>query len=137
MDTAAGVGCTQIPGKDCMGVGYLVAESLRTGASLEGLPLTLRRVERFEVGEAATGQPPVWSGIEFEFPESEVERVAAALAAVIEAHRWWADLRADGETFIVFAERVFRFPTGDTAASAEARDYGLAVGVPAGQLDWS
>ncbi len=120
-----------------MGVGYLVAESLRTGASLEGLPLTLRKAERFEAGDATTDQPPVWTGIEFGFPESEVERVAAALAAVIDAHRWWADLHANGETFIVFAERVFRFPTGDIAASAEARDYGLAVGVPADQLDWS
>ena len=120
-----------------MGIGYLVAESVRPGASLEALPLTLKKVERYEVGNATPDQPPVWTGIEFEFPESEAERVADALAAVLAAGGWWADLHADGQTFIVFAGRVFRFPAGDTAAGAEARAHALAVGVPEDQLDWT
>lgn len=115
----------------------MLAESLRPGARLEGLPLTLTRVERSRSADARPDQPPVVTGIEFEFPDSEVVRVADALAAALDEHGWWADLQANGETFIVFTNRVFRFPTGDKAASAEARDYGLSVGVPASQLDWS
>jgi hypothetical protein len=119
------------------GRGYLLAESLRPGTWLEGLPLELQKVERFDASDPAPGQPSTWTGIEVTFPAADVERVADTLAAALGPHRWWADLHADGETFIVFAGRVFRFPTGDRAASAEARAYGIAVGVPPRQLDWN
>jgi len=119
-----------------LGIGYVLAESLRPGSRIEELPLTLKKVERYEVQNATSDQPPLWTGIEFEFPELEAERVADALAAVLDERGWYADLQANGETFIVFAGRVFHYPTGDKGASSEARDYGLSVGVPAAQLDW-
>jgi len=36
----------------------------------------------------------------------------------------------NGETFVVYAGRVFRYPSGDKAGRAEAEDYGRSVGVP-------
>ena len=51
--------------------GVLIAESLRTGARLEGVTLTVRRITRDEDGDTEAGQPLTWTFIEFEAPLDE------------------------------------------------------------------
>jgi len=41
-----------------------------------------------------------------------------------------------GETFVIYAGRVFRYTSGDKTARTEAEGYGGSVGVPEAQLDW-
>jgi hypothetical protein len=117
--------------------GYILVEGMRLGARLEGLPLTLKRIERRPVSNPPPGQPPVWSTVEFEFPEDETERVVDALAAVLDEHGgWYTNFTVDGKTFVIYAHRIFRYPAGDEAGRAEAEAYGREVGVPDRQLDW-
>jgi len=117
--------------------GYVLVEGMRSGARLEGLPLTLTKIERYPVRNAASGQPPVWTTVEFEFPEEASEEVADALAAVIdEPGGWYSHFNANGESFVIYAHRIFRYPSGDAAGRAEAEEYGRSVGVPEAQLDW-
>ena len=52
-------------------------------------------------------------------------------AAFLGSARWLAL-----EVFVVFAERVFRYPHGDAAGRARAVEHGRALGVPEAQLDW-
>jgi hypothetical protein len=49
---------------------------------------------------------------------------------------WYSHFNLNGETFVVYAGRVFRYPSGDKAGRTEAEDYGRSVGVPEPQLDW-
>ena len=56
---------------------YVLAEAMRPGARLEGLPLTLTKIERYPVRTATAAQPSVWTTVEFEFPDSEAARLAA------------------------------------------------------------
>ena len=49
---------------------------------------------------------------------------------------WYCDFRNDDETFVVFADRTFRYPRGDNDGRTEAVEYGRSVGVPEAQLDW-
>lgn len=117
--------------------GYVLAESIRPGARLEGVPLTLTRIERYPVKNATPDQPSVWTTIEFEFAEEEAERVADALAKVLDEHGgWYTDFAAGGERFVIFAHRIFRYAAGDKTVRAEAEAYGRSVGVPDSQLDW-
>ena len=44
--------------------GAIVAESLRVGAALDGVPLTVQRIERIDAGVAE--QPPQWTLLWFE-----------------------------------------------------------------------
>jgi hypothetical protein len=48
----------------------------------------------------------------------------------------YSHFNVNRETFVVYAGRVFRYPSGDKAGRAEAEDYGRSVGVPEPQLDW-
>jgi hypothetical protein len=120
-----------------MARGYLFAESMRPGTRLEGLPLTLTAIERSIATTATPDQPSVWTALEFDFPDEEAARIAAALAAVLDAHGgWYSNFTVAGETFVIYAERVFRYASGDEAARADAQAHGRSLGVPEPQLDW-
>jgi hypothetical protein len=118
-------------------VGTLIAESLRVGAVIQGIPFTTTKVARADAGDADAGQPVTWTFIEFEVAEADAERLAVALESSLRRRGgWYCDFRSDDETFVVFAERTFRYRRGDQAGRAEAAEYGRSVGVPEAQLDW-
>ena len=120
-----------------MARGYVLVESMRPGTRLEGLPLTLSKIERYPVPDATSDQPSVWTTVEFQFPDDEADRLAEALAAVLDEHGgWYSHFNVHGETFVVYAGRVFCYPSGDRARRAEAEEHGRSVGVPEAQLDW-
>jgi hypothetical protein len=120
-----------------MALGYVLVESMRPGTSLEGLPLTLTKIERYPVRNATPDQPSVWTTVEFQFPAEESGRLADALAGVLDEHGgWYSHFNVSDETFVVFAGRVFRYPSGDKAGRMAAEEHGRSVGVPESQLDW-
>jgi hypothetical protein len=116
---------------------YILVEGMRPGTRLEGLPLTLTKIERYPVKDATPDQPSVWTTIEFEFPDEEAEGVATALSEVIAEHGgWYTHFDLGDETFVIFAHRIFRYRRDDADARAEVAAYGRSVGVPDSQLDW-
>jgi hypothetical protein len=118
-------------------VGGLIAESLRVGAVLADVPLTVTRISRADVGDVDAGQPRTWTFIDFEAADTDAERLARSLEGALEARGgWYCDFRSDTETFVVFAGRTFRYPRGDASGRAEAADHARSVGVPEPQIDW-
>jgi|SRR4051812_39755502 hypothetical protein len=116
--------------------GSLIVESLKVGTHLKDLGIEAREIHRFRPDDVGPGQPDTWTVIEFSVPESRVEAVVEALSGALDQPGWYVDLRTAEETFVVFPGRVLRFPRGDRAGRAEAREVGLAFGVPEHQLDW-
>jgi hypothetical protein len=117
--------------------GGLIAESLRVGARLDAVTLTVTAISRAESGDVEAGQPLTWTFIDFEAPAGEAERLVRALEGALERTcGWYCDFRSDTETFVVFAGRSFRYPRGDRDGRAAAADYARSVGVPEHQLDW-
>jgi len=117
--------------------GALIAESLRVGAKLDDLALTVTTISRAELGDVSAGQPRTWTFIEFEAPDADADRLVRALeGALARIGGWYCDFRNDAETFVVFADRSFRYPRGHCDGRAAAVEYGRSVGVPESQLDW-
>jgi hypothetical protein len=117
--------------------GALIAESLRIGARIDGVALTVTTISRAELGDVDAGQPRVWTFIEFEADDGEAERLIDALERALRpSGGWYCDFRNDAETFVVFADHTFRYPRGDPDGRAAAAAYGRTVGVPELQLDW-
>ncbi len=120
-----------------MVTGVLIAESLRVGATLEGVPLTARKIWRIDPEDTMSGQPSAWTLIQFEAAEADAPPLAAALAAVLDdAPGWYADFHSATEKFVVFPRRVFRYRRGDRAARAEAEAHARSLGIPDAQIDW-
>jgi len=117
--------------------GYIIAESIKPGAVLEGLSLTLTKISRSLSDNASSDQPRAWTLIEFTTTEDPA-RLAEALAAVLDDHpsRWYTHFAAGTEMFVVFPKRVFRYQKGDAGGRRRAQDYARSIGVPDVQLDW-
>jgi hypothetical protein len=116
--------------------GNLLAESLRKEEALDAVPITVRKIWRADDGDPAAGQPLTWTFLEFEVPDNRAEEFANALAGALEPGPWYCDFRSDTETFVVFADRVFRYARGDRSAREDAEAHARSVGVPEAQIDW-
>jgi hypothetical protein len=121
--------------------GTLVAESLRVGSTLDGVPFTIERAERIAPGDLSrqqleAGIPERWTLLRFTVADADAQRLADALAEALDGFGWYADLGSDEETIVVFSGRVFRYARGDRDERAVAEEHGRAHGVPDEQLDW-
>lgn len=117
--------------------GVLVAESLRGGAELAGVPLQVTRIARVEVEHPAAGQPPCWTLLDFAAEEADAERLAEQMAACLApTGGWYVNYNTAAEAFVVFAGAVFRYPRRQAEGRRRAMAYARSIGVPEPQLDW-
>lgn len=117
--------------------GCLIAESLRVRGVIDGFRLTVTKVSRMDVGNVTAGQPRTWTFIDFEAADEDAERLASVLEhALLGSGGWYCDFRSNTETFVVFANRSFRYQRGNTAGRSVAADYARSAGVPEEQIDW-
>ena len=124
-----------------MATGTLIGESLRPGTTLDGVPLTVNRIERVEpdnisAEQLASGIPRRWTLLFFEVADHAAPALADALAAILYEPGWYVDFHTADESFVVFRDTVFRYATGDADGRAEAEAYASAHGVPDAQIDW-
>lgn len=118
---------------DAVYSGTLIGESVRVGADLEGIPLTVTKVSRVRVAD----EPELWTFIYFEVAADRAADLAEALSRVLEREGgWYCDFGSDDEVFVVFCDRVFCYRRGDRAARSAVEDYARSMGVPDSQLDW-
>jgi hypothetical protein len=121
--------------------GTLVCESLRIGSTLDGVPIAVERVERvaptdLSAAQLEQGIPERWTLLRFTVADADAQRLADALAEILDGFGWYADFGSEDETIVVFSGRVFRYARGDRDERAVAEEHGRAHGVPDDQLDW-
>ncbi|MDH6220336.1 hypothetical protein [Streptomyces pseudovenezuelae] len=117
--------------------GVLIAESLRVGAELAGVPLHVTKMARVEVGNAAAEQPQQWTLLDFAAEEADAARLAEQLAACLApTGGWYVNYNTTAEAFVVFADKIFRYPRKQTEGRRQAQAYARSIGIPEPQLDW-
>ena len=124
-----------------MATGTLIGESIRPGTTLDGTPITVRKIERVEPENIsderlASGIPPRWTLLFFEVADDAAPALADALAAILDEPGLYVDFHTADESFVVFREAVFRYAKGDPDGRVEAEAHARAHGVPDAQIDW-
>lgn len=100
--------------------GVLIAESLRAGAQLTGIALQITKLTRVEMTDPGQGQPRLWTLLDFTADELEAERLADQLASGLSSTGgWYTDFHTSRDTFVVFADKVFRYPADKPKAVAK------------------
>jgi hypothetical protein len=117
--------------------GTLLAESLRVGANLDNLALTVRKISRYRVQGATSDQPDIWTALDFEADESTAAELAQVFADTLDQPGWYANFQSPRESFVVFPGRIFRYARGSQAGRAEAQAHGRRLAIPEPQLDWT
>jgi hypothetical protein len=118
--------------------GTFLAESIRVGAELSIDGLVVTKIFRRDFPNEPPGMPTTWTFIEFQAEDDRADELAQQFADVLIAEGgWYADFGVRDDHVVVFAGKVFRYRKGDKAGRDEAARYGLSVGCPADQLDWT
>ncbi len=117
--------------------GTLIVESLQTGSTLDGLDLIVRKIARYAPGGITEDQPAIWTSIDFEVADDDAETLARTLAAALGEPGWYANFQSADVAYVVFHDKVFRYPRGDPDGRAAAQAHGRVLGVPEPQLDWT
>jgi hypothetical protein len=117
--------------------GVMVAESLRAGSELAGIPLHVTKSARVDVGNRAAEQPQHWTLLYFAAEEAKAERLAKQMAACLApTGGWYVNYNTAAEAFVVFADKVFRYPRREAEGRRRVQDYARSIGIPEPQLDW-
>ena len=118
-------------------VGGLIAESLRVGAVLEGVPLIVTKISRADVGDVDAGQPRRWTFLEFEARDEDAMRLADTLEGVLAVQGgWYCDFHSDTETLSCSPTEHFDIHAAMNKAAPTPPPTRARVGVPEAQLDW-
>ncbi|MEU5539710.1 hypothetical protein [Streptomyces sp. NPDC020362] len=92
---------------------------------------------RLPQDSTAAEQPRRWTLLDLAAGEADAERLAEQLAACLApAGGWYVNYSTATEAFVVFADKIFRYPRKQVEGRRQAQDYARSIGIPEPQLDW-
>lgn len=120
--------------------GVIIEESLADKKVLDRLNIVSTEVEKVTPSHA-TPWLEKWTLHTVEMPEADLPEVAEALSRSMDPKHggsWYADLRNERWHIIIFRDKIFKVDLSDpTAQYRQAREYGLGLGIPERQLDFT
>ena len=80
-----------------------------------------------------------WTLHKIEVPAEKAAEVAEKISAALDReHDWYADYKTDTEHYIIYRDKVFHITNrSDKKQYDEAKAYGISVGIPEYQVDFS
>ena len=117
--------------------GIIIEESLEDRGVLHSFRVLETRIE-VVTERHKTPWVTQWTLHTVEIPEEAAAHVAAKLSEALDpVHAWYADFKNEATLYIVFRNRVFRVDRRSERAYDAPRQYGMALGIPEYQLDFS
>jgi len=79
-----------------------------------------------------------WTLHTVEIPEEDADKIAAEISKSLDTkHVWYADFKNQTTHYIIFRNKVFKIDRSKKEQYEAITKYGLALGIPAHQLDFS
>lgn len=116
--------------------GVIIEESLEDKMVLDSVKILSTEKEKV-TKEHHTPWLGQWTLHNIEIAENNAEVIAAKLSIALDPqHPWYADYKNDTLHYIIFRNKVFRIDRQNKEQYDEAKAYGLALGIPAHQVDF-
>ena len=119
--------------------GVIIEESLENPDVLKEVKILRTKVEP-ATEKHKTPWLKQWTLHTADIPEGRAWEIAEKISLAIDhKHKgsWYADFKNDATHYITFREKVFRIDRSRKEEYDEAVEYGLSLGIPAHQLDFS
>lgn len=118
--------------------GVIIEESLIDPSILKEITILDTKVSPIEQ-EHKTPWLKQWTEHTVEIPEDKAQEFAQRVQNAIDTthQAWYADFKNDKTHFIIFPERIFKIDRTNESQYEEARAYGISLGIPEYQLDFS
>jgi len=118
--------------------GDIIEESLADTATLKTVDIISTRVEAV-TPKHKTPWLKQWTLHTIEVPEDKAEELAEKLSHAIETKNqsWYIDFKNDTTHYVIFPDKVFRVSRNDPEQYKTVVSYGIKLGIPRHQLDFS
>ena len=117
--------------------GIVIEESLQNLKILKRLKILTTEVE--QVAEShKTPWLKQWTLHTVEINEDDAQNVADKISAALDSeHDWYADFKNDKYHFVIFRGKIFRVNRNKPEEYEKVEEYGISLGIPDYQLDFS
>ncbi|HLC48879.1 MAG TPA: hypothetical protein VJI96_00635 [Candidatus Andersenbacteria bacterium] len=119
--------------------GVIIEESLADTSILDELNITDTKFEQV-TRDHATPWLQQWTLHEVTVPEINIEAIAQKISQSLDPEHgasWYADFKNDSTHYIIFLNKVFKIDRSKPEQYKAATDYGISIGIPAYQVDFS
>ena len=117
--------------------GIVIEESLQDLKILKRLKILTTEVEQVAESHKAPWLKQ-WTLHTVEINEDDAQNVADKISAALDSeHDWYADFKNDKYHFIIFRNKVFKVNRNKSEDYEEVKKYGISLGIPDYQLDFS
>jgi len=117
--------------------GVIIEESLENKDVLQKVKIIKTKVEEV-TKEHKTPWIKQWTLHTVEIPENQADAVAKDLSKSLDSqHSWYADFKNNKFHYIIFRNKIFKIDRSKPEQYQEATKYGLTLGIPDYQLDFS
>lgn len=116
--------------------GDIIEESLQDKQILKQLAVKSTRVEKV-TKEHKTPWLKQWTLHTISVPEETAAQLAEELSHALEPDYWYIDYKNDSTHFVIFPNKVFKVNRKNTDEYKPVVSYGLSLGIPSYQLDFS
>lgn len=118
--------------------GVIIEESLDDKSVLNDVKIVSTTVEPV-TEEHKTPWVHQWTMHDVEIPADKAVEVAERISKALDCeHDWYADFKTDTEHFVIYREKVFHITDRSNKAQYdEATKYGISIGIPDYQVDFS
>jgi len=120
-------------------IGTIIEESLTDKSILEMVKILETKVEDV-TEEHQTPWLKKWTLYKVEVPEEKVDEISRKISESIDKshdHPWYADYKNKDWHYIIFPHKIFKIARADQVGYAEAKAYGISLGIPPYQVDFS
>ena len=117
--------------------GTIIEESLENNKVLKSVKIISTRVEKVTKRDK-TPWIKQWTLHTVEIPENKAQDVAGEIAKALDSeHSWYADFKTKKRHLIIFKNKVFDINRTKAEDYEKARQYGIKLGIPKYQLEFS
>lgn len=117
--------------------GVIIEESLEDTSVLKKVSILSTKVEKV-TKEHQSPWLKQWTLHTVEISEDKAEEIASELSQSLESeHEWYADFKNPEYHYIIFRGKVFKVNRSKAEEYEEVRKYGINLGIPDYQLDFS
>ncbi|MEK7142784.1 MAG: hypothetical protein AAB785_01105 [Patescibacteria group bacterium] len=119
--------------------GTIIEESLENKDVLKNVKILSTKVESV-IKEHQTPWLKQWTLHKVEVDEDIVDELSEKISHSIDSkhnHSWYVDYKNEKWHYIIFPNKIFKIDKTDVQQYAEARKYGISLGIPEYQVDFS
>lgn len=117
--------------------GVIIEESLENRDVLQKVKILKTKVEQV-TEKHKTPWVTQWTLHTVEIPEDQAHDIAEYISKSLDSkHDWYADFKNNEIHYIIFYNKVFKVERSKPEQYKEVTEYGLTLGIPDYQLDFS